>query len=355
MKARTEFSNTPNRDLQFQHLTQLLALLICEDIDFTIDGISLAMNIPVSQARQYILDLFSIKELTSNIVCYQENNIGEYDEIDFDYEKKELWSKQLLTGYFDKHIFKMDPAVLYIEYQLPLWLNQIEYSQLAAKYPDLFNQAVNTLKTKRDISSLPQSVKDRASEIQAAILNNYEIEFSYNGTLQTGIFPQVLYHDTDRNIIYCVDNIKNCYRLDRIDSASRIKQYNKKKAKDIITLGPSTKPPLSDEDREKCDYMWGMADFKEEPVQVCVKIYHDTPNLSNKIKDETRLRKYARIEEHDGFSYYYDTIIGTDNFRSWLRGYGSSLIVLEPESLAEKMKESAKKIIDLYSKPPLSY
>ena len=349
MKAKTEFTSIKNRNLQFEHLTKLLALLICEDIDFTIEGISLAMDIPIFQARQYILDLFSIKELTSDIECYQEDNTGNYIEIDVDYTKKELWSKQLLTGYFDTYIFKLNPAVLYIGDKLPLWLSQIEYSQLTSKYPDLFNQAVNTLKTKRDISSLPQAVKERVSEIQAAILNKYEIEFSYNGTLQTGIFPQFLYHDTDRNIIYCVDSERNCYRLDRIDSASRKWASNKNKMHDIKITKTSTKPPLSEEDRKKCDYMWGMADFKEAPIQVCVKIYHDTRNLLNKVKDETRLRKYARIEEHDGFSYYYDTIIGVDNFRSWLRSYGSSLIVLEPESLAKKMKESAKKIINLYS------
>ena len=95
--------------------------------------------------------------------------------------------------------------------------------------------------------------------------------------------------------------------------------------------------------------MWGMSSFDEEPVPVKVRIYANTANIISKIKAETSLRKYRKLTQ-DGNDYIYtDTIIGTANFRSWLRGYGSSVVVMEPKELADEMKESALKVIQLYA------
>jgi len=341
MNNKLDTSKNQNRDSSFQHLTHLLALLSYPNSDSTLISISNILNLPIQQIRQDFLALLSIKELSELMECYPgDSSIPDNDpEITFYLSDKKKWSKQLLYGKYDEYIFKLDSYTLNLhnETAIPLWLNQLEYSHLAARYPKLFNSVADKLRIKKEISTLNPIIKERADIIETAIESQKEITFFYNGILQTNIFPQFLYHDTNQNLIYCVDNTKTIYRLDRI--FSKIK----------LSTAPSSQTSLSQQERKICDYMWGMANFNEAPVDVCVKIYHDTNNILNKIKADTSQRKYARIEAHDGFSYYYDTIIGINNFKVWLRSYGSSLIVLHPDSLAQEMKESAKKTLELYS------
>ena len=45
-----------------------------------------------------------------------------------------------------------------------------------------------------------------------------------------------------------------------------------------------------------------------------------------------------------------DKILGVGSFKAWLRNYGSSVMVMEPISLAEEMYDAALKKRDVYLK-----
>lgn len=61
-------------------------------------------------------------------------------------------------------------------------------------------------------------------------------------------------------------------------------------------------------------------------------------------------RPNAKLYEKDGKVYYEDYISGIHDFAAYLRRYGSSCKVIQPQSLRELMKESAKRILDNYER-----
>ena len=76
-----------------------------------------------------------------------------------------------------------------------------------------------------------------------------------------------------------------------------------------------------------------------------------TANVAEKIKFELRNRKYGVWEDVDeNYCYYTDKILGVGSFKAWLRNYGSSVMVMEPISLAEEMYDAALKKRDVYLK-----
>ena len=194
---------------------------------------------------------------------------------------------------------------------------------------------------------------------QTEVSSTVQSIHSSRNRIETTIYPQYLYHDTEKNLIYCIglereqpDKISSGISQDdiscKIFRLDRIHEFNRSKAPALHNLPGNVQQQLEDM-RQKLDYMWGMSSFDEEPVPVKVRIYANTANIISKIKAETSLRKYRKLTQ-DGNDYIYtDTIIGTANFRSWLRGYGSSVVVMEPKELADEMKESALKVIQLYA------
>ena len=51
-----------------------------------------------------------------------------------------------------------------------------------------------------------------------------------------------------------------------------------------------------------------------------------------------------RIENADGYYYLYeDDVLHISKLKSWVYSYGSSMVVIEPESLREEVIESYKK------------
>ena len=81
--------------------------------------------------------------------------------------------------------------------------------------------------------------------------------------------------------------------------------------------------------------------FSDEPEQVKVRFYNEA-NVWNKVKKELANRVNGKLYEKDGYLYYEDIVYGISKFRSWLYGYGSSAIVLEPESLRKHIIDSLR-------------
>lgn len=363
-------NKTNSYEQDFEYLTKILSFLLYEDFCSTPENISKALNVPIEQVRQDFTALLSIDMLKTKI-----HPITRQVKTDFDISNKELWKRQMLSGFYDHTEFSIDAETLYMnrtsgyctETQIPIWLKPIEFLQLKTQYPYLFKSKLQSsgikIKSPTPVFNKTDVILKHANILSNAITNKKSVSIRYerphiSGTFNNRlydtftIYPQYLYHDTDKSLIYCIALERDTINKNDIS----LKIFRLDRIRNIENRSKATPFSISDEmhqhlkeTRKKLDYMWGMSNFDEDPVSVKVRIYANTANIISKIKAETSLRKYGKLTQ-DGNNYIYtDTIIGTNNFRSWLRGYGSSVVVMEPKELADEMKESALKVIQLYA------
>ena len=92
--------------------------------------------------------------------------------------------------------------------------------------------------------------------------------------------------------------------------------------------------------------MWGMEDGEEFHTKLRI---FDEANVVDKVRRDLGERAVKLTKGEDGCYYYEDDLIGENRFRNWLRGYGSSIIVLEPESIREKMIETWQAVREKYT------
>ena len=107
--------------------------------------------------------------------------------------------------------------------------------------------------------------------------------------------------------------------------------------------------PLPDPDMSSLppfEKMWGIERGKEFHVKLQI---YDEANVIEKVRRDLGERKSKLTEGEDGCYYYEDDLIGENIFRNWVRGYGSSIIVLEPESIRQKMIETYKALLENHS------
>ena len=56
----------------------------------------------------------------------------------------------------------------------------------------------------------------------------------------------------------------------------------------------------------------------------------------------------GKLYANGDYYYYEDDILGIPDFRRWLRSYGSSITVLEPQSLIDEITKNTKKTLFYY-------
>lgn len=92
---------------------------------------------------------------------------------------------------------------------------------------------------------------------------------------------------------------------------------------------------------------WGVR-ADDEPVPVKVRFY-DEFNVIEKVENRMASRPEARLERETESTYLYtDVIAGLDEFRRWLRSFGSSAEALEPLELRSAMRQTAEALLSLY-------
>lgn len=74
------------------------------------------------------------------------------------------------------------------------------------------------------------------------------------------------------------------------------------------------------------------------PTHIKLKIFADHPHIIDKIKADTHSRPFGDLKEPTqdapDIYYYEDNVLGMDSFKEWVKQFGSSVVVLEPKSLA---------------------
>lgn len=186
----------------------------------------------------------------------------------------------------------------------------------------------------------PPDVEERKQVIESAIEKGVCIQFRYpipgeSRTEQLTVAPRMVLHNMTDELYYCVtftdDGQMVAFRLDRMRYSVRL--LSEKKVSEIDPADPRFK---------RLEHIWG-SDFanEEDPIHVKIRITKNTPNILRKIKADISGRKHARLYQRGDYWYYEDDIIGQSSFRSWLMLFGSSVKVMEPQSMAEQIKLSS--------------
>lgn len=168
--------------------------------------------------------------------------------------------------------------------------------------------------------------------INQAIVNKKSLEIKYKTAkgiiIRIHLKPLKIAYDADENL-YSVLSVYNgaiqVHRLDHILFIDETDENNGPQDEALLDIYPN---------------VWGNC-FSDPPEHVKVKFYNEA-NVWNKVRKELAYRTNGKLYEDDEFLYYEDIVYGISKFRSWIYGYGSSAIVLKPQSLRQHIIDSLK-------------
>ena len=340
----------------------------CEYDDFE-NGISMnnlheTLNIPIAVIRKDILCIFkwqrsvddvflATKELPNEIedaprILFDDDddsfsinnkyNIEElYDE--FCCFESERFEKMLIEGFLDDI-----PIMLYEKENMcglplsqdeavALWnlditkevrLNRSEFDRTYIDFYDVKNSYLFT--------NQYMELNSKLDKINRAINENKCLDIIYrvssNRTIKFYFRPLKIAYDADEAVYAVLSIYKGRVQVHRLDRIESINESDKKIAdcdESLLDIYPN---------------VWGNC-FSDEPEHVKVKFYNEA-NVWDKVRKELANRVNGKLYEDNGYLYYEDTVYGISKFRSWIYGYGSSAIVLEPESLRKHIIDSLK-------------
>lgn len=308
----------------------------------SIKALSEHCNVPIKFVRKFILSLLNHPIISNWISSKDFHDKNDPDntinEAFRDHER--AITKAILSGKCDNWRWKIDLYGVSSEYLLSL--TALEYASIKdlGEADFLFNPN-SVFEIKNNLAKKSNEIRSNLDEIQKAIDNKQAIEFSYkqkDGTfvLKRGYPIEIFTNVSDNWTYFSLENGDFC-RLDKVKSL-----YN-----DVENCGSypeSTSDPY-------IKYVWGSS-YKnsDKPEHVKVRIEDATRNILQKIRNDTRHRSgICKFYEKDGKYYYEDDIIGMNEFKRWLRSFGSSVQVLEPQYVRDDMIKSAEIALEYYA------
>lgn len=189
---------------------------------------------------------------------------------------------------------------------------------------------------KNSLNAYPEKYIRWMNDINESILLGTSIKFSYKtpkeGIINVCTRPVKLIQSVDDNLLYVVGFNDNIYRLDRI----------------VGDISPSGERFELDGtvDYSKYDKMWGLEN-SNELVHIKLRIYKEAGSVARALKDLGK-RAEGHITEYSDYVVYEDDIIGRNKFKSWVYGYGSSMVVEEPEDIRKEIISSIKARMEYY-------
>ena len=324
----------------FDTIGLIISLILSDNFIASVESLAEACSLPVQQMRKYIVAILDNKNLLTHLSPTPEmdNDNENYNFI----ETARAFLSAILSGNADKKtIYLIDMDDFLGDYFL-LPITPIEAGYISRVHPNLIqNQRTNLFEIKDTVNSVPKHILDKQDNIQNAITKGVKIKFKYKSPQfdLTDIIcsPVAVIQNLTTHILYVKDTNNNYYRIDRIKS----KITTLDEPSDIALYSPS---PYQ-------KYFWGNEYQKHgEPTHIKLLIKANTTNIIEKIKSDTVLRKETgKLYKEDDYYYYEDDILGMPDFRQWLRSYGSSITVLEPQSLIDEITESANKTLSYYN------
>ena len=213
----------------------------------------------------------------------------------------------------------------------------VEVIMTSAEY-DILNDFLNVHNLEKalyiknsNITDLDENKVDDIIFLLEVIENGDSIDFIYEGATykrKRTIRPIKILHNTNDDIYYLFDHHGNSYLVDKLSE-----MHISDKKQNI-----SSKINL-----DRFNKMWGV-NYSERGTRIKLKIY-DEGNVIDRVKNDLGSKvsdKTFSYFEDKGYAIYEDEVIGVDNFLSWVYSYGSSMVVLEPRELVDRVINSIK-------------
>ena len=86
--------------------------------------------------------------------------------------------------------------------------------------------------------------------------------------------------------------------------------------------------------------------FVGEPTKVKVRF---SAEIAGYIKEKIWHESQQLLEQRDGSVIFEAEVAGTKEIKLWIMSWGSQALVLEPESLQEKIRSESAKMVEKYS------
>ena len=184
-----------------------------------------------------------------------------------------------------------------------------------------------------------EDYKYKLCQISMAIDNKKSIISKYKtkaGKIEDFIIePLCIVFYEFENLLYIIGQYNNSIVTYRLDKILHIKETEN----NFLPIeGFNIEEYLSN--------IWGME--QGEPIKVKIKFLREA-NVFHRVKRDLSCRTNKNLTEYVDHIIYEDTVVGIHRFKSWLRSFGSSAIVLEPKVLKEDMLTSAKHSLEYYT------
>lgn len=204
------------------------------------------------------------------------------------------------------------------------------YNRLNRKYQNIYHIKDSYLYTHNY-----NALNEKLDMIHRAINEDRCLQMKYktsqNKIIDIFFHPLKVSYDADENLYSVISIYKEelrVHRLDRIlslDFSEKSVYKIEKQDLGLLDITPN---------------VWGNF-FSGKPEYVKIRFYNEA-NVWEKVKKELANRINGKLYEEEGFLYYEDLVYGISRLRSWVYGYSSSAVVLEPESLRQQIIESLK-------------
>ena len=326
----------------YKRLSELVALLMSERFPegLTVNEISSSLNVP----PEVVIEDIKITE---------------------------AWLRSLKAGEASafKRKFRIDPDLF-----LPEYTDDVVAVNLSPFEKNVFARAANVSRfsdsvwIKKPAFAGAEMPRETLGPLQMAIEQGHPVTFTYlteaGEEKEEGFVPRQIYTDlfTGRVYLAGIPGSKKCVvKTDRPEPVEGSKTIPGRKdgvehillkridrIRNLKVHNDENVPPVKPGELDVLDYIWGGDICPDEMTQnggyvirhVKIRISKDTGNIYEKIKTETNGRRFGKLyddPENEEIAYYEDDVCGMGSFKRWLLGYGASVMVLEPDELAEEM------------------
>jgi len=326
----------PNMGNSFFRINTILALLGTEEMTYSVNELSSLLDLGKDVIYEDLITITRDEE-SSFTICSEDETLEE------EFADPDIFELNLRRGvYDDVELFIETP----FSSDIQLVLTNREWSALSDFLQDQNYEMKNRKKgvlIKNAVSAVSERELKLRDTIRGWMDSGKNLELEYEGKSgavnRFPVRPIRILHNVSDDLIYLVavgldqygDPRLSFYRFDRI---------HKVEPSDADLPGPDQLGALPD-----MDILWGTE--MGEAVHVKLRVY-DEVGVVDRVRKDLGERAKDHFTKAGDYYIYEDDVIGINKFAGWVRSYGASMIVLEPQELAHRMIASAKERIAYY-------